>query len=726
MERIFKRAVPVWAAGKEEEMNYFLIAKARPDCFRGRVTVRIACCTAYHLRVNGSFAAYGPARCGEGFFRVDENDVTKLIKPGENDIEIIVAGYNQPSYEYASLQKSFLCAEIECGERIVASTGVDSTGVDPTGVDSTGTASADAGGFTYGHFKGLAQRVHRYTYQRCFSEYHIMPEASEPVEVERTEEKRFVPRRIAQSVYSFERAGESVDRGTAEYVKAADGGEYPWAIKCVVSGEFPGYKPEEYDAYPGLEIASAILSSTDATRRCTDVVRLENGYETLKLRNDQTGLVHMRATVKNPAKIILIFAEYQKNDFPKISFSMQSRGFATVVWQLDAGTHELMSFEPYSMQYMQIIAFGGECVIDNIGVVTVGHRPVAVTMNTGDPDLRDITAAAVNTFRQNVLDIFMDCPSRERAGWLCDSFFTSRVEYLLTGGNDTEYNFLENFLLPDGYRNIPDGMLPMCYPSDHVKGNYIPNWAMFFVLEVEEHKRRNPGSDIPDRAKEKIYKLLKFFEKYENSDGLLEKLERWVFVEWSHANELVQDVNYPTNMLYSMMLRAVYRLYGDEKALKKSRAVAETVRKQSFNGSFFCDNAVRKDGVLTPSGEVTEVCQYYAFFTGTATKESYPELFDTLIRDFGPSRASTGKYPEVWPANAFVGNYLRLEIMMNEGFKDEAVNDMKAFFKPMTELTGTLWENMTPSASCNHGFASHVLVWLARAGLIGCGGNIPE
>jgi alpha-L-rhamnosidase len=35
----------------------------------------------------------------------------------------------------------------------------------------------------------------------------------------------------------------------------------------------------------------------------------------------------------------------------------------------------------------------------------------------------------------------------------------------------------------------------------------------------------------------------------------------------------------------------------------------------------------------------------------------------------------------------------------------------------MAERTGTLWENMTPHASCNHGFASHVAHVLYRDAL---------
>ena len=699
MDKLFRKASPIWAEGRENEMNLFISAVTRFEHFRGKATARIACCTAYHLYVNGKFAAYGPARCGEGYFRVDEVDISGLTRAGTNEAEIVVAGYNQPSYEYVTMQPSFLCAELE--------------------VDGTVAAATGSGGFEYKRNGELAQRVQRYTYQRCFSENHTLPAVKEPIAIAPTGEKKFVPRRIPQAVYSFEGVAESLDRGSAVYSKKEDDGEYPWGIKCVLSSEFPGYRPEEMEVYNGLECSSLTLESEDASRRFPGKTVLKNSYETFRLRCEQTGLITMKVRAKRPAKIFVMFSEYQKDEFPAVGY--RRIGQSSVIWNVGAGTHELLSFEPYSVNIMQIAAVGGECEIESAGVLTVGFRPVAVRMISKDPALRDVTAAAVNTFRQNACDIFMDCPSRERAGWLCDSFFTSRVEYLLTGKNETEYNFLENFLLPEKYSHLPDGMLPMCYPSDHMNGRYIPNWAMFFVLEVAEHKKRNPDSDLPELARDRIYKLLGFFEKYENESGLLEKLESWVFVEWSHANELVQDVNYPTNMLYSMTLRAVSELYGDAGADEKSARIADRIREQSFNGRFFTDNAVRKQGKLIPTGEITEACQYYAFFTGVATRERYPELFDTLIRDFGPSRAKTGKYPEVWQANAFVGNYLRLEMMMNEGFTDEAIADIRAFFKPMADQTGTLWENMTDHASCNHGFASHVLVWLDKAGCIAPG-----
>ena len=64
-----------------------------------------------------------------------------------------------------------------------------------------------------------------------------------------------------------------------------------------------------------------------------------------------------------------------------------------------------------------------------------------------------------------------------------------------------------------------------------------------------------------DRFEPKIKKLFAFYSQHENKYGLLEKLGGWNFVEHSKANDLIKDVNYPTNMLYYAALNAAGQLY---------------------------------------------------------------------------------------------------------------------------------------------------------------------
>lgn len=446
-----------------------------------------------------------------------------------------------------------------------------------------------------------------------------------------------------------------------------------------------------------------------------------NMHNAHPIRNDMyafecnsTGFLGIKVKVEEPARLQVHFDEVLDSDGNINSKRLICNAFIT--YELQPGEYTIESFEPYTMKYVQAIIDSGKCNVQRVYMRDYCNSDVnRATFASDNKDLNRLFEAARETFRQNALDIFMDCPSRERAGWLCDSYFTSRVAFDLSGDTQIERNFVQNYLLPEKFKHIDEGMLPMCYPSEHPNKNHIPNWAMWFVLQLEEYLHRSGDRQMVDDAKNRVYALIDYFKPFLNEDGLLEKLTRWVFVEWSHANSLVQDVSYPSNMLYAQMLEVAGRLYNDEALSQQANRIRETIRKQSFDGEYFIDNAIRgKDGALELSGEHTEVCQYYAFFTHTATPQSHPELWKRLRDEFGPVRKQTNAHPDVPFANAFVGNYMRNELLSRQGLSAQILSETVDFYLPMVELTGTLWENMTTVASCNHGFASHIAHVLYR------------
>ena len=204
-----------------------------------------------------------------------------------------------------------------------------------------------------------------------------------------------------------------------------------------------------------------------------------------------------------------------------------------------------------------------------------------------------------------------------------------------------------------------------------------------------------------------------YFKAFENEYGLLEKLPGWVFVEWSKSNELIQDVHFPTNMLYAAMLKAVCELYGDDSLYTKALGIEKTVNELSFDGKFYNDNMVRENGVLVSPQIKTESCQYYAFFCGTATRETRGELWETLLNDFGPDRAVTGKHPEVFPANTFIGDYLRLELLYLYGEHDKLLNDIKCYFTNMALTTERSGKTTRPTRRVITALP-HMFILLAR------------
>lgn len=701
----FIKAVPVWEKGTEEDMNRWLIFKCRAS---KADSIRL-CLTGscfYSVYVDGEFRAFGPARCAHGYYRVDELDLTDCAD-GDSVIAIVIAGYNCNSF-YAIDQPSFLTAELICDGEVTAATG--------------------ANGFTCNVMTSHEQKAQRYSWQRAFSEvynFNADPKASlaaldeYSIETERTDDKKYIERGCAYEHYEIRPAARIVRRGKIAF------GDYGQDV--VFSRHLKDISPV-FKGYPISALRTNVLMYTrnidtltsEATNeKASSVVIPGFSYAIAEFDRDTTGKVAFDVSCKTPVTVLTTFDETltDKNGFPDVDFRRMGATNA-MIFRLNKGSYSLSTFEPYTYKYLKFHVIGGEAEISNIHAVYFGADNTEKQFVGDDDELKLIYDAAVETYRQNTFTIFMDCPSRERAGWLCDSFFTARVERLLTGKSEIEHNFLENFLLPDGFKALPDGMLSMCYPADCYNGNFIPNWAMWYVLELDEYFDRTYDRAFVDTAKPAIYKLIEYLSRFEDEFGLLEKLDNWVFIDWSESNKLTQDVNFPTNMLYSRMLSAVGKLYGDMDAAEKAVRINAVVNEMSYIGPFYCDNAVRVNGKLTLSGKCTESCQNYAFFCGTATPESRPELFRILIEDFGPQRSKTGKWPEVYPANAFIGNYIRLEFLSQLNEREKLLENIRGFFLPMAQRTGTLWENNDVTGSLCHGFASHVLIWLDKLGYV--------
>ena len=478
-----------------------------------------------------------------------------------------------------------------------------------------------------------------------------------------------------------------------------------------ISERFKGYPLQELEVISTDYAESLKADKIEKIQENCEKTDLQPGeFATVDFGVNKTGLIELSVICREEGELALLFDEILGEDGLVNCTRLCTANI--LIWKLKKGSYVLRSFSPYTMKYLSFYAVGASVGIKDIKLIEFAFPQVEYSF---DPDekIRLIEQAALETFRQNAFDIFMDCPSRERAGWLCDSFFTGRVEHLLTGENQVETNFLENYLLPETFANHPRGLLPMCYPSDQYKGEWIPNWTMWFVIELYEHEMRCKDSRISGKIRRRIDEICGYFARFENKEGLLENLEGTVFVEWSKANELTEGVSFPTNMLYAKMLSCIGRLYGEPAYEEKAERIRSYINRNAVSDGFYCDHAVRNaDGVLTLVKVSSETCQYYAFFTDTADPSREAWLWNTLLTDFGPDRKRNGKWKKIYPSNMFIGNYLRLDMLHRYGQTEKLREDMIGYFYGMALTTGTLWEMDDTHASLNHGFASYVLYLL--------------
>ena len=703
----FDAAQPVWLAGLETEMNIFAGFRAAFDApADGSVILRSTGSTIYRVFLNGQFAGYGPARGPHGYYRVDEWDLTPYLKPGENWLAIETAGYNVNSY-YLLDQPAFLQAEICANGEVVAAT------------DTSGAFEAVL-------LSHRVQRVERYSFQRTFVEvyrqeahvnaWRVGGPLPQPAELATTGEKKLLPRRIGYSRFVRRAPFSLVAKGTNQRVEPAP--ENMWRDRALVniSPTFKGFPEQDLDVTLSSDLqhfATLSLEPLTAQYDSREPLTIPAGnFQILDFGTNLCGFVGGTVTCSAPSRLYILFDEILQNH--DVNWRRLSCVNA-IQYDLQPGTHSLESFEPYVMRYAKLLVTEGECAVSDVFLREYTNPDVwEADFACSDFELNRIFEAGRETYRQNALDAFMDCPHRERAGWLCDSYFTARAGADLSGNTNLEKVFIENYLLPESFAHLPEGMLPMCYPADHPDGVFIPNWAMWFVLQLEEYLARSGDQTIVAAFEPRVMALIDYFEPFRNEDGLLEKLDSWVFVEWSAANQFVQDVNYPSNMLYASMLDTAGRLYKRQELNDEAARLREVIRAQSFDGEFFVDNALRTDAGLEVTQNRSEVCQYFAFYFDLATPGTHPELWEKLRDEFGPDRAETKLHADVHAANSFIGNMLRFELLSRYGEAEQIRHETTGYLMYMVNRTGTLWENVHAEASCNHGFASHIVHTLYR------------
>ena len=681
-----------------------------------RVVIRLAARNVYRLYINNEIIMHGPARTAHGYCRVDEMDITEHLIDGINHIAVEVVeygnrceGYNRYSND-STLEDGLFIAEIDADGQILTATGRDEWMVCPI-------LARHPQSERISHSRECIEiytiQDDYYLWRLGLGEYvPAAPLEKEPVYLTHEALKSTLEEHRAQNLldYGACRLDETMEISTlfyeanSPYYAALP--EHPTAdCRRTVEAEDGSVRAEYGDE--GLTLIPAYT---------------DDHYALWDLGESFVGFIRLSITCEQAGVVDIVHSELLDTD-GTIPY------YHNIVTRLHvpAGITEFVTMEPALARYFMIYFRGvGTVTVHDLSILDDAYPDERRTsFLCSDENVNRLYGAAKKTLLLNTRDIFMDCPERERGGWLCDSLWTARASALMLSDPRVEREFLENFLLTPA-NGMFHAFFPEVYPA--LKPSYkdmtgITTWSFWLMCEVCEYIRRTGDVDFRREHKARISAFVKGTKDFIGKSGLLENLP-WLFIDWSMSNygEYQQPVSTPANALYAYMLTELGKTFGRPEWIKEGKRVRELLRQAVLAGkrpdqlTLIPDSFdVSEKGTLHSKGRYSEAAMYTALWSGLFTVEEAPKLAKAVRDKMGPAPVFA-KDPTVGTSQLFIGLCIRLDMLCRLGYYDKMYEDLRAIFDPqLKEGPGTLWENeaIDTSSRC-HGFTAHAGVHLLR------------
>lgn len=700
-----QKAQPVWGENLKNRYNQFLGFHTCLD-YEGAALIRIAARSYYRLYVDGKMKASGPARTAEHYCRVDEIPVCFT---GETHIAVEVAALNKPEKYCNDCTMEpglFLCEIIDGTGRVLRATGKKEweyteltyrLSLVETMSHSRGILEAyelDPDSFLWQ--KGMAagqepvllnEKVTLLKRHTAFPTYRV-------AEMEcLTGISDMIPDESMQTPVSYQLAAWF---NASWYAMIPQKNCYVRQLFKEKDGRFSGHmrRLDDYrtEIIPGAYPAACI-------------------YER---RSSELGFIDFQVTVGKNCIIDLI-----NTDHREMYGAIHGNSYVTR-YSLAPGTYHLTSFEPKLTRYIKMIFRTEGTVTFTKPVLLQYTRPEKSGnyFSCSDGDLNRIYDGAKRTLRLNTLDIYMDCPQRERGGWLCDSQFNGPASWMLFGDLSVERDFMENFMLTDPLQYWK-GFFPEVYPGVHKDPREvgIPNWSFWLMTELYDYYQRSGDREFVDRYADRVKCFVEGMLSLRGESGLLENIKGG-FVDWSLSNQpfALEPISIPNNCLAVCVLERLGGLYGREDWVKEGAEMRRIIEdldngNKEMKLNMAGDSAIYENGKLKRGSCLTEAGMALELWCGFHLQDK------TYIRQFVNALGTSPEYrpdPNVGRANLFIGLMIRFEVLSKLSRTEQLVRELKdVYLQELRDGSGTFFENIHDFSGC-HAFNSEAGALIAK------------
>lgn len=712
----FKKAVPVWGKNLRNEYNQFLGFYTGLTLKKDtKVKIAAAARSYYRMYVNGEVFASGPARTAKGYLRVDERELTLS---GEVWIAVEVLALDKPE-KYSNdctLEPGLFICEITAGEEVLSATG-DGTWQYKELLYRRSLVE------TMSHSRGIVEVYdldeHSMDWISGRDGIHgedYIQEGNEPGKTPApvTDPVKWLERRAPYP--SCRKIGIDTLLRLSDVEQGTEGMGSVTAVAAMFNQKWYSLIPEENKFIEKL----AAENEAPFTGTYEEGIRYDAENRTAKYRitpgnapaaaifripGSELGFLQLHVEVQEDSVVDLINSDHLDKGGELRADSYSTR------YYLKKGSYCLTTFEPKLTRFVKIVLrTKKEAVISSPVLLDYSYPDHSQNwFECSDGELNLIYEAARRTLRLNTLDIFMDCPQRERGGWLCDSHFTAAAAWQIFGDLSVEKDFIENFMLTD-----PDvlwnSFFPEVYPGSH-RGEEeigISSWSFWLMTELYDFAGRSGDRGFIERCRPRVERFINGVLSLRGESGLLENLPN-LFVDWSISNKPfnLYPISLPNNCLAVYMLEEMAELYGVAEWSEAAVGMRKKITDAGCGFDLFapCGDAARyENGRLIQEGCMTESgCALELFSNFWTDHKEYVHDFVKTMGTCPEERAN----PNIGKSNLFIGLMIRFAVLSRLGKTDVLVRELKDVYMPQILLgSGTLFENISETSGC-HGFNAY-------------------
>lgn len=692
----FQKAQPVWGENLTRTYNQHL--GFRTDVVLEKETeicIVLAARTYYRLYINGKIKAHGPARAAKGHCRMD---VIRMQASGRVKIAAEVIAYDK-DVKYCNdntMEPGLFAAEVYIQKE------------DGSYESAACTGSGD---FRYTELLYREPMAELMSHCRGIMEHYRLTEnwdrwrtedySGWPAPVPVKEKVIFLKRRAPYTQYRRIPGLELEQVRTL--VPAKEKKEDPLHKLAQMINPSWYEKLEEKNLFVEELLGEEERGFHRSWEREQEEIRVWDcdppAAFVFSMPRSELGFVQIRIETEKPAVVDLI-----NSDKKSRRGTVDGNTYA-VRYELEGGKYELCTFEPMLVKYLKVVIRTEGKVCFHVPEIIDDTYPDKrlCTFSCSDGALNKIYEGARHTLRLNTLDIFMDCPQRERGGWLCDAQFTAPGAWQMLGDLQVEKDFIENFMCTDP-ADYKEAFFPEVYPGAArlEKSPGIESWSFWLLTQLYDYYQRSGDREFVDRCYERIRPFLDAVAGHIGESGLFENFDI-LFVDWSLSNRdfCLKPISIPVNCLIVRAYECMGELYGERRWTELGTKVRGRIQEVMEQTGWDSDGYRYEKGRFLGNGCRTESGLALELWCGFHRED--PEV----IRAFTETMGTAPKHrpdPNIGRSNLFIGLMIRFEVLAKLGKIDTLVGELKDVYLPqLLNGQGTLYEGIHEENGC-HGF----------------------